>query len=53
MTDEQMMAYDIELSREVLQDLIDSYCEGDEHKLASMCIYTLYELASMYQGVTE
>lgn len=51
--DEQQLALDIELSRAILQDIIDSFCVGEEHKVATMSIETLYELASMYQGLTE
>ena len=51
--DENKVAMNIELSRAVLQDIVDSYLVGDEHKVASMCIEDLYELASMYQGLCD
>lgn len=44
---------DIDMAKSFLQDIIDSYCEGSDHQIATIDLALLYELASMYEGLRE
>jgi len=52
--EEQALALDIELSRAILNDILDSFpLEAEEYKVALQSLELLYEYASMYQGLAD